>query len=368
MKPELKSLYIYLTDECNLHCMHCWQDAPLAGKDNLSTLKFRECKDFLNTAISLGLRSVTFSGGEPLLNSYIFEFASFLKKNNICMAMETNGLLINENIEAIKNSNIYCCISLDGINADTHDMHRGLKGAFQKTIKGIEALEKENLYYQLIMVISRFNYQELIPLLNWVKDKWLYSRQFKINIVVKSGRANDMYKKGLLFEIDELLTISDEIGTVVKNYPFQILLHLDPAFFPFKNFSLNYFCGGHCGYNYSLSILANGEVSICSLGKQIKKYVFGHVSDVDLKDLWENNIILNEIHESTHLKLKGICSNCVFRKMCVGGCRANALLEYGDFFAPQPKCQQYYESGKFPPSRLIDPTRKIEYCTKRMKF
>jgi radical SAM protein with 4Fe4S-binding SPASM domain len=86
------------------------------------------------------------------------------------------------------------------------------------------------------------------------------------------------------------------------------------------------------------------------------KYTFGHVSTIDVREVWENNSILNEIHENTHTKLKGICSNCIFRTRCFGGCRAQALCAYGDFFAPNPYCQAYYDSGKFPESRLIHAT------------
>jgi SynChlorMet cassette radical SAM/SPASM protein ScmF len=358
MKQELRFLYIYLTDECNLNCIHCWQSAPLKGRGKHSHLNFDECRNFLDDAISMGLTNVTFSGGEALLNPEIHKFSKYFCGNNIGMTIETNGILIPEKkiFNTIKDCNIYCAISLDGISAETHNKQRASGDALKRTLQSIKKLENEKIYYQLIMTISKLNYDELIPLLDWVKENCKYCHDFKINIVSELGRGKGMDKKGLLFKAEELPQISEEVAALVNKYPFKISLHVDPVFISFKNFMLKYSCGGHCGYLSSLSILANGNVSVCSLGKQMDKYIFGHISTIDIKDVWETNTILNDIHENTHIKLKGICSNCIFRKQCVGGCRAMALGAYGDFFAPNPRCQEYYDSGKFPPSRLIHAT------------
>ena len=51
MKPRLSSLYIYLTEKCNLDCIHCWQAAPLEGEGRPSNLKLDDCKDFLDDTI-----------------------------------------------------------------------------------------------------------------------------------------------------------------------------------------------------------------------------------------------------------------------------------------------------------------------------
>lgn len=354
MEPKLLTLCIYLTDECNLNCIHCWQTAPVAGKRKYSALKFNECQNALSDAIKMGLKSVVFSGGEPLLNPEFQKFAEFFYENRIQMSLETNGVYISETeiFNTIKSCEVYCAISLDGISPAIHNKQRGSKDAFQQTVKSIDKLNMEKIYFQIIMAISKFNYHELVPLLDWVKEKWKFCDKFKINVVNELGRGKFMDKKGLLFRPEEVTRVSEEVAGLVDRYPF-ISLHLDPVFISFKNLMLNYSCGGHCGYKYALSILANGNVSICSLGKQVDKYIFGHVSTIDIKDTWENNPILTDIHEDTYTKLQGICSNCIFRKKCLGGCRAVALCSYGDFFAPHPFCQEYYDHGDFPKARLI---------------
>ncbi len=272
------------------------------------------------------------------------------------MAVETNGILISDEpiLHTIKDYNVFCAISLDGLNPETHNRHRGNPYAFKRTGQGIDALEREKIKYHLIMSISRFNYHELIPLLDCIKERWPHCVEFKINMISASGRALGMRKKGLLFQPEEYTQITEDIAALIDKYPFRIILHLDPVFFSFKNLMLKFSCGGHCGYKSSLSILSNGNVSICSLGKQVPKYIFGHVSSINVKEIWKEHPILKDIHENIHTKLKGICSNCIFRKQCLGGCRAEALCTYDDFFAPHPRCQEFYDSGKFPRSRLIN--------------
>lgn len=364
MTEKLRSLYIYLTDECNLKCIHCWQSAPIEGKGKYSALEFNMCKNFLEDAIAMGMRNITISGGEPLLNPEFHKFAEYFHKNHIHMAVETNGMLISDEsiLLTIKDYNVFCAISLDGLNPEIHNRHRGDPNAFKKTCQGIDALESEKIKYQLIMSISHFNYDEVIPLLDSIKEKWPHCVEFKINMINASGRAVGMKKKGLLFEPREYMKITEDIAGLIDKYPFRIMLHLDPVFFSFKNLMLKFSCGGHCGYKSSLSILANGNVSICSLGKQVSKYIFGHVSSINIKEIWQDHPILADIHEGTHSKLKGICSNCIFRKQCLGGCRAEALCTYDDFFAPHPRCQEFYDSGEFPESRLIN---KADYFQKK---
>ncbi|MDQ1352149.1 MAG: hypothetical protein QG657_2455 [Acidobacteriota bacterium] len=363
MGVDLRFLYLYLTDECNLNCIHCWQSAPLAGKGKYSRLALNECKYFLDSAVDLGLKNVTISGGEPLLNPEFHKFAEYFHEKQIHLALETNGILISNRdiLTTIKSCGVYCAISLDGINPETHNKQRTNKCAFEKTIMGIAELEKEKINYQLIMAISKFNYHELIPLMDWIKEKFKYCETFKINNVTAMGRAERMDKKGLLLDVDEIPGITEDIAALIDRYPFKISLHITPCFLSYKNLMLKYSCGGYCGYMHALSILANGNISICSLGKQVEKYIFGHVSSIDLKNVWENNPILCDIHDNPHKKLKGICSNCVFRRRCLGGCRAQALCSYDDFFAPNPSCQAYYNSGKFPESKLINPSESASF-------
>jgi MoaA/NifB/PqqE/SkfB family radical SAM enzyme len=48
-------------------------------------------------------------------------------------------------------------ISVDGVDAVTHDSFRGVGGAFKQTLNGIEACKNAGLPFQLNMVIRKDN-------------------------------------------------------------------------------------------------------------------------------------------------------------------------------------------------------------------
>jgi SynChlorMet cassette radical SAM/SPASM protein ScmF len=353
MSHALKGLYIYLTESCNLQCTHCFQSAPDAalGRDFLA---FERCQSFLDAARDLGLESVILSGGEPLLSPDFQQFAEYFYAHGISCTLETNGMLISGvRLKTIERTRVCCAVSIDGRKDVTHDAQRGRAGAFTKAVAGLRALEQAGLDFEIVMSVSKVNYGELVPLLNWLRDDWQHCIFFKINIILPSGRAAMLEEDGLLFRPADLVRISEEVGALAGGYPFKVLLHVEPAFVPLHHMSAGFCGGGHCGYRNALSILADGTVSICSLGKMSAAYTFGQVDDIDVHELWENNVRLKEIHDGVETRLQGVCGQCVFRKKCAGGCRAHALLTYGDFFAPAPMCQAYYDSGAFPKSRLI---------------
>lgn len=351
MARELCSLYIYLTEHCNLRCTHCWQASPF-GENEFTYLSFAECSPFLNEALELGLKNATLSGGEPLLSPDFEAFARYFYENKVTCSLETNGMLIDGvRLGLIERYRVCCAVSLDGRTPETHNRQRGRSDAYHRTLRGVRNLEARQLPYSLIMAISKANYEELPALLEWVKSELRYCRVVKVNIVNATGRANNMRDAGLLFGPQDLVHIAEEIGELAKTYPF-VTLHVDPAFVSLRYLGRRCYCGGRCGYDCALSILANGSVSVCSLGKLVPMCIFGHVSSIHLRQVWESNTILDAVHTDAQAKLTGVCARCIFKKTCLGGCRAMALLAYGDLFAPHPTCQAYLESGQFPQSRL----------------
>ncbi|MGC9103489.1 MAG: radical SAM protein [Candidatus Methanodesulfokora sp.] len=61
--PELRDLFIYITNACNLRCRHCLY-ASSAYPNELTT---EELKEIINDFVSLGGETFIISGGEPLL-------------------------------------------------------------------------------------------------------------------------------------------------------------------------------------------------------------------------------------------------------------------------------------------------------------
>jgi MoaA/NifB/PqqE/SkfB family radical SAM enzyme len=189
MEP-LKYLYVYLTDDCNLQCSHCWQDAPMAGGHRTTFLDFDRTKPFLDEARRLGLQAVNLSGGEPMLSPDFCDFINYFGEHGIQCAIETNGMLISgPRLDAIRRHRPLCAVSIDGFSPETHNRQRGRDDAFEQTVRGIERLEGSQIPFELVMSVSRVNLNELEPLLERVAKDWHACRIFKINIVSPQGRG-----------------------------------------------------------------------------------------------------------------------------------------------------------------------------------
>lgn len=87
---NLKNAVFYLTNLCNIRCWHCYNDSSSTEKaPSISSLN--KIVDIILHNFSF--KTISISGGEPLTNqSLLFSIASKFKKNNISLALMTNGV------------------------------------------------------------------------------------------------------------------------------------------------------------------------------------------------------------------------------------------------------------------------------------
>jgi len=139
----------YLTYKCNLNCGFCGRCS--VESEELSTGQITKCiSDFKE----LGAEFWGFNGGEPLLRQDVGELISFCKKVQIKTSMSTNGTLISQRIEDIKDLDL-ALISIDGPEA-IHDKIRGV-GSFRRTLDGLEAMKRKNKRFIIVTVLNSDN-------------------------------------------------------------------------------------------------------------------------------------------------------------------------------------------------------------------
>ena len=88
-----------------------------------------------------GGKSVTLSGGEPLLHPDIGRILR-AAASRLEVSLLTNGTLIDrERAKLLADLGVRVQISLDGANAKTHDRHRG-KGSFDRALRAVRLLQE----------------------------------------------------------------------------------------------------------------------------------------------------------------------------------------------------------------------------------
>lgn len=156
-EPIFKSIYIMLTDKCNLSCKHCSSNCSPQGKDILSTYQI---KNIILNAKLLNPQNLVITGGEPLVRNDLEEILNFIKEQlpKCKLSLSTNATLINNNnINLIKTFFHKVDISLDGVDEKTCSEIRG-PGVFQKVIKNIKLLQENGISnISLSMVFSSKN-------------------------------------------------------------------------------------------------------------------------------------------------------------------------------------------------------------------
>lgn len=350
----LRVVYLYLTERCNLKCIHCWLEAE-EKKIKYTEPSLEDYERFFSQAKILGLGLVKISGGEPLIKKDLLKELLFLiEKLSINSFVETNGTLMSPDVaEVLNKTNTPVSISLDNIDPDEHNYFRGNSSAYSMLEKGFSILEKYKVKVQTIMTLTKKNVNQIGDMIEYLKKRFNI-KDFKINPIIPTGRAAELKHEGILLDANELFKISHDLHSLSKSINFPIRLHVPPAFRPLPEV-MQKMCGGMCSFPNLLGILANGDISFCGVGYNRPEYIFGNIFDInlDLKRIWKTNEVLKFVRESIPQKLKGVCEVCIHKNECKGECRVFADQTYGSLDAPAPWCQELYDSGNFPGTRLI---------------
>lgn len=129
-----KSLYVFLTQACNLRCKHCFMNSGVKLTNELNP---QQWKNILSEFRNLKGEFVTFTGGEPLMNPYFEDIVRHASDIGLKVTVLTNGLLWNnEIIERMYGYIDQIQVSLDGVDESTNAAVRG-KGHFNKIIDNI---------------------------------------------------------------------------------------------------------------------------------------------------------------------------------------------------------------------------------------
>lgn len=120
---NLSSVYLHVTQECNLRCTYCYAQHNLGKNMKMSA---QSAHHYIDQLYEKGIRHFIITGGEPLLNPDLSCIIDTIRsKNNTHIELLSNGTLLKDNISILErvDKNI---ISLDvgtsmqrrGISAD----------------------------------------------------------------------------------------------------------------------------------------------------------------------------------------------------------------------------------------------------------
>lgn len=349
----LRIIYFYLTKDCNLRCRHCWIAPDYQATSTSSAyLPLELFKSIIEEAKPLGLTGVKLTGGEPLLHPQILEILEFIKAEGLTLNIETNGVLctpeIARAIAACRTMGV--SVSLDGIDAFTHEWVRGVDGCFEDAIQGIKNLVAVGVHPQIIMTIMRHNKSQVGEMIEFGRS--LGAGSVKFNVVMPTSRGKAMHEAGETLTIEELVAIGDHFEKTVSKTVKIPVMHTHPmAFRPLGNmFSRQGGCAV-CNILAIVGVLADGTYALCGIGEALTELTYGNAKTDKLADVWKQAPFLKELRAGLPSRLEGICGNCLLKNMCLGSCIAQNYYRTKSLWAPFWYCEAAQNKGLFPPSR-----------------
>ena len=190
-KPYLIALN--LTKRCNLKCDHCYLDATTkaaGGDDELST---EECFRLIDQIAEVNKGCLlVITGGEPLVRPDILDIARHAVKLGFMVVFGTNGMLINDQMAKtlVEIGVMGVGISIDSLDAARHNQFRGVPGAWEAAVAGIEASKRNGLQFQIHFSAQPMNYQELPAVIEWAHN--LGARVLNVFFMVCTGRGEEL--------------------------------------------------------------------------------------------------------------------------------------------------------------------------------
>jgi cyclic pyranopterin phosphate synthase len=161
------NLRVSVTQRCNLACIYCHAEGERSPESEISLGDIREV---LRVAAKLGMRSVKFTGGEPLVREDLLEIVRAVPPG-LESSMTTNGILLAEYARDLKEAGLARInVSLDSLD---HECYRDITGhdRLGDVLAGIEAAQGAGLTpIKLNMVVLKgINEEEVEAFLAYVR-------------------------------------------------------------------------------------------------------------------------------------------------------------------------------------------------------
>ena len=172
-------LRISVTERCNFRCQYCMPEKPFSWVPRENLLSFEDLFKFVQVAIDEGIEKIRITGGEPTLRHDIDRFIKMISdyKNDIDLAMTTNGYLLKDSAKKLKEAGLKRInISLDSLKLEVA-AKIAKKDVLKNVLEGIEAALDVGLKIKINMVpLKGLNDIEIVDILEFSKKRGIEVR------------------------------------------------------------------------------------------------------------------------------------------------------------------------------------------------
>ncbi|RLG28198.1 12,18-didecarboxysiroheme deacetylase [Methanosarcinales archaeon] len=342
-----------MTQRCNLRCVHCYSRSEnIEYGDELTT---DEGIDLIDDLAQFGVPVILFSGGEPLMRRDFPELANHAKEMGMRVVLSTNGTLITEKMaRVLREIDLsYVGVSLDGMR-ETNDRFRGVNGAFDAALGGIQNCKMEKIKVGLRFTINKKNVSDVPAIFDLLKMENIPRVCFYH--LVYAGRGSKLVKEDLSHEESR-----KTLDLIMKR-----TRALHESGFPIESLTVDNHCDGIYIYLsllkedperaeevYELLQMNRGNSSGIGIAcvswdgsvhadQFWRHYSFGNVRERKFSEIWTDTsdpVMAGLKNRKPLIKTHGDrCAKCKWFDICNGNLRVRAEAVHNDIWADDPAC------------------------------
>lgn len=331
-------LYFEVTQACDLVCKHCRASAqseahPSELSTENATLLLKQATEFPRKP------NVVFTGGDPLKRRDIWrllETAVGLGLNT-ALTPSATPLATPEALRRARDLGVAALgVSLDGVDAATHDAFRGWEGSFARTMEILECARELGFYVQVNTTITRRNSEQIDALAEMLARYGI--AMWSVFFLVPVGRGQTEER----ISAEEYERVFARLWQQSLSRPFAIKTTEAPHY---RRFVLRQMEGGKAPLERrkmrSLVGVGDGKgiMFVSHLGEiypagflPVFCGVFPHVSIVET---YQRHPVFLALRQPN--RFRGKCGACNYRYVC-GGSRSRAYAVTGDYLESEPDC------------------------------
>jgi cyclic pyranopterin phosphate synthase len=188
---KVTGLRIALTPRCNLNCIYCHHEGETKPNGEISD---EMIVSVARAAALLGVRSLKFTGGEPLLRSGLAGLIAQMPQD-LDISLTTNGIFLAEQAGPLAEAGLdRVNVSLDSLRPETYrSITGGREGDLEKVLAGIDAAKAAGLApIKLNVVVLKENEAEIPDLIDFCREKGLILQLIELLDLRHQGLSGDI--------------------------------------------------------------------------------------------------------------------------------------------------------------------------------
>jgi cyclic pyranopterin phosphate synthase len=156
----LRDLRISVTDRCNFRCTYCMPKSVFGHDyrflDRKELLDFEEITRVSRAAVSLGVKKLRITGGEPLVRRDVEQLIAMLSRLDVDLTLTTNASLLPRKAQALKDAGLNrITVSLDSLDDATFKAMNDVDFPVERVLEGIAAAKAAGMPVKVNSVVKR---------------------------------------------------------------------------------------------------------------------------------------------------------------------------------------------------------------------